>query len=39
MEYWECAKENFSVPLDYFMYVWMSIFEVLFDMVRVEKLE
>ena len=21
MDYWECAKENFSVPLDYFMYV------------------
>ena len=39
MEYWGCAKENFSVPMDYFMYVWMSIFEVLFDRVRVEKLE
>ena len=31
MDYCECAKENFPVPMDCFMYVWMSIFEVLFD--------
>ena len=38
MDYWQCAKENFSVLMDYFMYVWMSIFEVLFDRVRVESM-